>query len=348
MRLYYYKPEINPAADLTSYIVDKDSLHAIFINLVDGIKTADEIAKLLLVAGHKISDIVTVMNELQKEGVISESSTSDLGVFEPEELNNLERQIHALSKFSFDKKGMFMPFSPSAISHQKRIKDGKIMIVGNGTNACQLLLELSKLGIGSIHYYIHGADDILAQEEKVVEAWEDARNPYTNVFIYKVISEELDEEIITNADVDLIIYMADNFAASTSIKINDICRKKQVDFLPYQVAFPKVYIGPFYVYQQSACYKCYQIRKSAAAFNNEAQSISPGNTNLNIAFGIDLICLEIVKYYSYIIDLTTVNNVWVLDIFSGKTSLEPVFKLPRCPICGVSKIKPTKKLWENI
>ncbi|MEZ5016129.1 MAG: hypothetical protein R2800_03700 [Flavipsychrobacter sp.] len=348
MRLLYYIPQINPNADLARYIADEKSLKAIYLNLVDGVRTADDIAKLLLVNGHMISDIMTVMNELQKEGVISESSESDLGAFEPDELKGLDSQLKALAKFGFDKKSMFMPFSPSALSHQKRIKEGKVMLVGNGDNACQLILELIKIGIGDIHYYIHAAENVLEEEAKVLRAIETMGNPYSNIYLHKTTSQDLDANTIINAEVDVVIYMAENFSETIAVKINDLCKQHKKDFLPYQVSFPKVYIGPFYIYKQSACYKCFQIRKSAAAHNLPPQAVSPDNANLNISLGVDFICLEIVKYYSYIADLATVDNIWVLDVFSGKTFFETVFKIPRCPICGVNKIKPTKKLWENI
>lgn len=348
MRLVYYKPQINANSKLAEYQANKESLHAIYLNLVDGERTADDIAKMLLINGHMIGDIITVMNELQQGGIISEAPTSDLGIFDSQELDNLEQQLNALSMFNFDKKGMFMPYSPSSLSHQKRIKEAKIMVVGHGENARRLITELTRLGFGEIQYYIYGTEKVIEDEDNTIKALNTVSHDYTDIYIHKNFNNELDTDIISRGNTDIVVYIEDDFSEKTAIQINDICRQNQKDFIPFQISFPKVYVGPFYIYKQTSCYKCYQIRKDAARASYAPVSPQASNAQLNIVFGVDLLCLELVKYYSYITDMTTVDNVWAFDIVTGKTSYEPVFKIPRCPICGVSKIKPTKKLWENI
>lgn len=348
MRLMYYKPAINQGTDLSAYRTDPGSLRARYIDLVDGERTADEIAKMLLVNGDQIADIMAVMNELQKEGIISESPESDLGMFEPEELEALQDQLKAMSRLYADKNGMFIPFSSGALSHQRRIKEGKVMIIGNGKNTALLITRLSKLGIGELHYYIYGSEELLEQEDIILDALNADSNPFCKVFIHKVFSNEIDTDIIKNTDADLVIYMADNFSEQTAIDLNKICEEQQKDYLPYKSTFPIVYVGPFYIHKQTSCYKCYQVRKTAADVNIGHNPAATQANSMDVAIGVDFVCYEVFKYYSYMLELVTVNKVWGLNVMTGKTSLDPVFKLPRCPLCGISKIKPAKKLWENI
>jgi len=146
-----------------------------------------------------------------------------------------------------------------------------------------------------------------------------------------------------------VVYISDGFSEQTALDLNTACKESQKDFLVYTKSFPYVYIGPFYRYGKSACYNCYKRRK-AGAINEFARPeiISPSDIGFNIPVGFDMLTLEIIKYYTGFMDLTTLENVWALNVTTGESCLETVFKLPRCPTCGVHKLKPSKKLWEEI
>jgi hypothetical protein len=49
-----------------------------------------------------------------------------------------------------------------------------------------------------------------------------------------------------------------------------------------------------------------------------------------------MLCVEIVKYYSRMAEISIRDGIWVFDMLTGKSRLEAVFRRPDCTICGAA------------
>ena len=312
-----------------------ESIYQDFIELADGSQKLDKIISTMLAKGHHITQIMKVLQTLHEKKQLKESADSELNSFTPDEINKLEAQLVALTAYGFDSGSLFLPFSESALKHQKRIKDANISIVGDKEIVQELVKRLDEIGVGKINVNID-ADDAL-----------DADFSSTLSFVSLTTHEGSVAEFIQDIDADILIYLPKVFSEGEAIEINKRCYKRNIDFLPYQNVFPQVKIGPLHLCKESSCYHCYFIRKEGASFMGNKPTVPDSNfRSFNVLIGLDMICVEMIKYYSYYLDVSTKNNVWTFDINDCKSHLEVAFKLPRCPLCGISKLKPATKLWE--
>jgi len=346
MQLNFYRPVINPAIDLTGHDLYNFPLPSELVKLVNGENTANDIISKLLVRGYDIGDIIKVLEDLKTKGVLMESPESDLSVFSDEELAKYDGQLQALTKTGFDKTSILLPFSPSALSHQRRLKEATITIIGDGKAVHTFIANLSDIGIGTIHYYALNLE--VEEEQELTNKLIDNDTNFSDVYIHRIVSNDFDAAFFKSVQTDIVVYISERFSQEYALSINKACKDAKIDFLPYQCDFPLIHIGPFYLYKQSACYKCYTLRNEGSIANYHAQSKAPEYNGWNVRAGLDMLTLEVMKYYSYIMDLATADKVWTFDMISGNSYLDTTFKLPRCPLCGVSKIKPAQKLWESI
>ncbi|QPQ51185.1 hypothetical protein H3Z85_17910 [Chryseobacterium indologenes] len=322
MGIYYFKPVINNkiSEDLTD---ESNLLIQDFRFYANGKNLLDDIIVLLLTKGHHISNITRLINRLHETGSIKESNESELNSFQSQELETIMPQLKALSTYSYDKKTFYTPFSNSAVKHQNRIKKSNTLLLGCEEWIEELTSRLKMIGIESIYRYITNFEND--------KEWENLN------------------DLAKNLEPDIIIYIPKFFSKEDALRINEICITNGINFLPYELNFPDVRIGPFYIHNETSCYNCYLLRK-AGSRNPFAQSEINQNQsdfkNFMLFPGFDFISLEIIKFYSGFLDVISKNRVWNYNLHECKTHTEIAFKLPRCPLCGTNHIKPKTKLWE--
>ncbi len=348
MSYLFHKPVLNTQVDITNDNALGTDLCTALFRLLDGNRTANDIIGDLLLDGFDLGEIIDILNDLKEQNVIIESPDSDMAVFSEEELALLSKQLTAFSKIGYDKTDMFQPYSTSALNHQKSIKEGKILVLGDGRLAISLIENLVRIGVGTIYYY--PLQVLSKTEEKLINSKvKECRYPFTEVHIHKTFSEVVDTEYVKSNASDLVIYISEDFTEDKALEINKMCYNNGKNFITYGFTFPDIHIGPLYLHKQSACYQCYSSRKAAAIHNYAGQSKKAiKDASFNITAGLEVLCIEVIKYYSYSLDNLTIDKVWAFNLITCTSSFEPAFKIPRCPVCGVSKLKPTTKLWENI
>jgi molybdopterin/thiamine biosynthesis adenylyltransferase len=348
MQYLLYKPVVNPQVDVMGDKSLATPLHTSLFRLLDGKKTANDIIGDLLLEGFDVGEVINTLSDLKMQNIICETSDSDIAAFSDDEIALFGKQLSALSTLGYEKTDLFQPYSVSALNHQKNIKEGKILILGDGELALSLIENVIKVGVGTVYYYPLKALN-RSDEKSINHKIKECKYDFSEIYIHKTFSDAIDPEYLKSNAADLVIYISDDFSQEKALEINEICHSNGKNFIPYQFSFPEVHIGPLYLHQKSACYQCYVARKKAAIHNYNGQTKrETKNAGFNLVAGIEVLCTEIIRYYSYTLENLTVEKVWSFDTITYKSGFDPAFKIPRCPVCGVSKLKPTKKLWENI
>lgn len=322
MGIYYLKPVVTDKIN-EEWIDESNLLIRDFSSYANGKNMLDDIIVSLLTKGHHITDITRLISKLHETGHICESDESELKSFQFEELDRLTPQLRALSNYSLDKKTFYTPFSISAVKHQNRLKKSNTLIIGCKEWIEELTSRLNKIGIESINKYNTDLKDD--------KDWENIK------------------DLAKGLKPDIIIYIPKFFSKEDAVKINEICMQNGINFLPYELNFPNVRIGPFYIHNETSCYNCYLVRK-AGSRNPVAIPEVPQNqsdySNFMMFPGFDFIGIEIIKFYSGFLDVISKNKVWNYNLHECKTHTEIAFKLPRCPLCGIDHTRPKTKLWE--
>jgi len=332
MKIAYIRP-VFKHSNISPEMVES-RIHRQFSELADGKNLLDDIITTLLANGHHITDIMAVLTEFHTQELLEEDPGSEYASFDQQEIDELEPQLLAFTSFGYDKPGLFVPYSKTALKHQKGIKDGNVCIIGEEEYTQELVNRFESIGLKNVNYYIESDLNTL--------------NGNNN-------AEDTDSVATLTAFIqfwnpDLVIYLPKVFSEQRALEINTACFNLGVDFLPYQIKFPYVRIGPFHQNKETSCYNCYMIRKAGAGnpYADKTPAKDTSYKNFMMFPGFDTISLEMIKYYSKYLDVVTKNNVWVFNLHECKSHTEAAFKLPRCPLCGAQNKKPATKLWETL
>lgn len=147
----------------------------------------------------------------------------------------------------------------------------------------------------------------------------------------------------------LVIHCPDSFAAERCEQVNRACLKERVPLLPYRRVGLEVEIGPLIVPYETACYTCYAKRREAVLSPWERQRAA-ANDDLgvfSVPLGLDFLVVEALKIALGRAEPVTQGRLLRLSFVGGIPELHPVLKLPRCPSCGVHRVKPARKLLEE-
>lgn len=305
-----------------------------FFKLLDGSNTIEMIIGTLIVKGYELEDINKMLKWLSDKNLIQESKSSDFGKFSQLEKEYFNNQINFLGSFRPSDNGL-LSISKSGISFQVALKESVVFIVGNGIASDELINNFIKIGIGHI-YLLDTFKNITSRQS-------------TSFYFYKEI--DLDK-LVKDKKPNLLIYCDDNFDLEKCLKYNRISINRNIPFLPYRRTYLNIEIGPLVLPKKTACYYCSDSRKKSASmyvdeFEKSTISLSL-DRKLNFPIGIEYLTLEVLKILSEIYTPSLKNKLFSFDLITGKTSLYPVFRLPRCRECGVNRLKPNKKLWEEI
>jgi len=329
MRLLYYKPVLNPAGITPGYEAGQHSVYMAFAELMDGERTADEIIGTLLRNGHPIGEIIEVFNDLHRRNIIFEAPENDPELFTEEETQVFEKQMNAFARLGFEKGGIFLPYSKSAVKQQHRLKKAQVMVIGDGLAAFALIESLVAVGIGTVYFYplkSLGRDE----EQKIAQRFKMNMYDFSEVHIHRSFTGDIDETFLRTCHADVVIYIPGAFSDSQAVAVNRVCHENGKDFVPYRFSFPYVHIGPFHLSNCSACLCCCE------------ETVEPHEellSGFNLPAGIDMLCVEIVKYYSRLADISVKDGIWTFDMLTGKSRLEAVFRKPGCALCGDGRTK---------
>lgn len=340
MKKEYQNPQISiEFEDLKSEIensslnISSSKLEEVFI-LLDGSNTTESIIGTLIIKGYELDEINKILKWLNDKKFIKESEMSDYGKLTQSEKKYFNKQIKLFGSFRPSDNGL-LSISKTGISSQVSLKESTIFIIGAGIASDLLINNLIKIGIGQV-FLLDSFNSIASKQSTIFHFYKE---------------EEL-EKLLNDKKPNLLVYCSDNFDLEKCFKYNRISINGNIPFLPYRRTYLNVEIGPLVLPNKTACYYCSDSRKKSASLyvdDFEKNTIlKSSDRNLNFPLGIEYLTLEVLKTLSKIYTPSLKNKLFSFDLITGKTVLYPVFRLPRCRECGINKLRPSRKLWEEI
>lgn len=131
--------------------------------------------------------------------------------------------------------------------------------------------------------------------------------------------------------------------------INNICIKKNVEFIPIYEDGSKIEVGPYIIPARSACYSCYDIRKrsiadvglfdfiinSGPAFSFDESKLQGEDIN-SYRVVSSYVAIELTKIFSNYATSTLSNSVFRFDPVEGTFSSSSILKAANCTVCNLS------------
>mgnify|MGYP000579379938 CR=1 FL=1 len=336
LKRYYQYPVLDldqgASAELPNQMWDA------LVNLMDGAHSIEEIISILLLDGFTAEEIFSALTKLEQVGALRESPDSAVGLFAQDELHYYAYHLELFDAFQPSGNIGWPPLSKTGISALAALKKSRVMLIGEGDTLSWTSIMLAKWGVGNITI-VHLHTDLAGHFKHLIESV----NPYLNMdFIYLKdanLSNILDQQV-----PDIFIYCPDQFDMDFCFHINEVAINNSVRFIAKRDSGLVIEIGPLVIPRQTACFRCYALRRSAI---DEYWIAQGGGVKWCIPLAVDWLSLEVIKVLTQIAQPASYGYLWRLDVISGSISRHPVLKLPRCPTCGTAK--PTSyKLWEEV
>lgn len=333
----YYYPVLRADCSVSEEI--PASLRDALVRLMDGSCTLDMIIAELILRGFSLEEVLQALNKLDREGLLQESPHSEAALFSEEELQQYTDHIQLLGSMTSSTTIGWPPLSQKGLSAQATLKRSCVTIVGEGTLQASVISILASWGVGRIVGAT--ADATTFERFSDYPLFVRQINPFVQ-FDY-VPFEKLLESI--EFPTNLVIYCPESFDSLLCNRINELCVQGNIAFIPFRQLNTAVEVGPLVIPRQTACYKCYEFRRQAV---DGFQLDEVGTFRRPSPIGLDWLCLEAIKALTWITEPATKGHLWRMDILTGEAKLHPVLKLPRCPVCGVHRRHPPRRLWEEV
>ncbi len=323
-------------------------------SLLEGSNSLEEIYGKLLIAGYGVEPIFQALSWFDRQGLLQEAADTGVNLLSDAEKEFYRSQMEAIAYFQQSEEPTFSAAQKRGLSAQLKLKQAVVVAIGSGIAGRSLIRSLAVTGVGHLIAVCESgagqpAVDALdarslnsrplQQEVEQLNAW---------VTLIQVEQVEDLPLALKEATPDLLIYCPDRFNPALSEWLNQIALDYSVPLLFYRQRLFEVDLGPLVIPHQTACYVCYDRRRRAVLSEVEQANLEVSDLpQLNFSLGTDLLALEVIKWLVGGVEPVTYGRLWQVNLFSGVLSVHPVLKLPRCPACGVHKVKPARKLWEE-
>jgi bacteriocin biosynthesis cyclodehydratase domain-containing protein len=316
-------------------------------SLLDGTRTLEMIYSSLLQQGYLLEAIPKALQWLEVHGLLRESPDSAAGILTAEEKLFYQAQTRAFAQLTEPRRTYGVSRDICAgWSEQARLKQSVVILFGLGEAGRALARALVQSGVGRIV----AAPANPATENFSAEAFTSELhgiNPHVEFLV--VTAPEDIPVILGDVTPDLMLYCPDHFEEANCVWLNKVSLELKIPFLIYRQRTLEVDLGPLVFPGETACYVCYERRCAAVMASSERRTPTEvEGAHFRLAMGVDLLTLEIMKFLSGAAEPITRSRLWRLNLTTGITEIHPVLKLPRCPACGVHKVRPPRKLWEEL
>lgn len=156
----------------------------------------------------------------------------------------------------------------------------------------------------------------------------------------------LSEKNNIDIDTDILIFDFQKYDEDFLLTTLEHCNSNKIAFIPINSTNFGSEIGPFYISKETSCPLCLIDRKKAVTGDFYFKKYT--TFNFNIAFGSEIIVLEIIKFLTDIAPNNLKNKVAHYNYITGLVKYHTVLKNPSCKICSPNINKPKRKLWEGI
>lgn len=120
------------------------------------------------------------------------------------------------------------------------------------------------------------------------------------------------------------------------LEFNKIALQEGLKWIPVTVSYSLARIGPLFIPNETACYKCMELRMAAAGI----QPLTDTDKVFNLAFSLacKMIAMEVVKLYSKsssALKCNLINHLLNVNLLNLSGELSKVYYVPTCLDCGV-------------
>lgn len=257
----------------------------------------------------------------------------------------------------------FSHFSQNPSAYLDALKQAHIVIVGAGAVGARAALCLALAGVGRIT----AVDEALVTQELAA-----ASDFYSQVEVGRLRSETVadrlrqvnpfvtarssatplrcaDDVRANAADASLLLLCQEEPAASILEWTNEACLEQNLAWTSARIEDFLGIVGPSVVPFQTACYKCYDLRRKSNLDAEDFEETLAWEKLINRKGALDFstgllppfatllgsaAAIEALKIVTGFEKPTAFNAVWEIDFLTLKATVRPLLRLPRCPACG--------------
>jgi len=277
----------------------------------------------------------------QKEGVKTALKDGDTVILIPSIAGGTNLKDEPLSREEITRYSRHLILPEVGLEGQKKLKNGKVLLIGGGGLGAPIALYLAAAGVGTIGIVDFDDVEISNLQRQIIHTTKDIGRPKISSAADKIKAINPHVKVVTfnakltsqNAldiikDFDAVADCTDNFP--TRYLVNDACViLKKPNFYGSIFRF-EGQISVFYA-QKGACYRCLYPAPPPAGF---VPSCGEGGV-LGVLPGI-IGCIqanEIIKFLLGAKDLL-INRLLTFDAWRVKFRELKIHKDENCPICG--------------
>lgn len=329
------RPDRNDAAAQNGSASAPGILHDLG-EVMDGEHTIEQVLGELLVKGHDVASVIAALKHLENAGDIAESDQSPLFAFNDDERQRYLAQTQVFASWYRMGYAPAPEWAPEGFAAQLALKRATVAIVGGGRAGTAAARQMAVAGIGHVV--------MVRLEPEDGSNWHTA-NPHVKCFELSSLGRLPDT--CGEHEPTLVFYCSDRFDEDVCRRLNSSCCHSGTPLLVYRRRLAFVEIGPLVIPSSTACYECCLLRRRGLTLGPAEAFEGLDNPMLALTLHVDAAVLEVIKFLTGVAEPSSKGKLMRLDLLGGDLLRHPVLKLPRCPVCGVHKVKPARKLWEE-
>jgi len=349
--IFVNPPFRDPLVAAVSGRVGEAEVHHLdrLLPMLDGTHSVADIYGRFLADGVSPNFVYGALEVLESLGCLAESPTTSVEPSEGNGSTQYRNQVGCLEEW-LKVRHDADEARASALKAQAALGHARVLVMGLGGIGSALVESLASAGVGHL-FGIRGGGGPEAEEQTAsrIPARVMSLNPEVRYREMMSMEDLGPGNAESQATPSLLVYCPDVFNEPVCEALNRLVLDTGTPFLIYRENPFAVELGPLILPRQTACYRCYQLRRKAAEMQAAEPDETPPTaaTGLNFSSGVSLLALEIVKILTRTAFPVTRGKLWRLGLFEGSVSVHPVLKLPRCPACGTHRVTPPRRIWEE-
>jgi|GEM_PF-2411367 len=155
----------------------------------------------------------------------------------------------------------------------------------------------------------------------------------------------------TLSDLNLLVVVDDGHESANLRQVDSLCRQRRIPWLRVSPEQSELSIGPLFVPEETACYRCYEARRFTNVPQPEygvalVRDRLPVSTASRTPYGAagflvsGLVALATVKFLAGSIPCEFIGQEYTLNVLTLESDLRPLLAVPTCPTCVASRRPP--------
>jgi bacteriocin biosynthesis cyclodehydratase domain-containing protein len=349
-----FEPRLTPADELYllrdwgagDLVIETDGRRiAELLRRADGRRPASALARSLVAAGifADETDVADALTVLADAGIVEDAAAEPDGL-DPWARERFSRQVAYFGQLD----------GPPGAEAQQRLEASTVCIIGLGGLGSWTAWALASAGVGALVGVDSDAVElsnlnrqVLYREQdvgrsKTVAAGEALRGFHSRLS-YRGVAERMaseDDVSAVIAGADLVVAAADHPPHLIDRWINAACFATRTPYLALSQQPPLIRVGPLFAPGETGCYACTETRYAQdfplyRTLADAEQPFSPAAT-FGPACGAvgSLAASEVVHHLAGFGSPASKGCAILLDTATFEVTVDPVRRVPGCPVCG--------------